>query len=129
MAKHFEHCPVCGQDFDKRDLGQVLHHVEREPLEPVNLKPAPHGRGGRGLIGGNPILQLFNEEDEHCCMFPTSVSSMCSSEEQKLPEKLGHWRKQSLFALCRTAIKPYGYSKRHKTFRNKNPSRRGKDAG
>ncbi|RWO52603.1 hypothetical protein [Mesorhizobium sp.] len=20
-AKHFEHCPVCGQDFDMRDLG------------------------------------------------------------------------------------------------------------
>ncbi|TIM24101.1 MAG: hypothetical protein E5Y61_28220 [Mesorhizobium sp.] len=29
-AEHFEHCPVCGQDFDKRDLGQVLHHAEPE---------------------------------------------------------------------------------------------------
>lgn len=23
-AEHFQHCPVCGQDFDMRDLGQVL---------------------------------------------------------------------------------------------------------
>ncbi|RWQ32780.1 MAG: hypothetical protein EOS21_30875 [Mesorhizobium sp.] len=37
-AQHFEHCPICGQDFDMRDLGQVLHHAkpEHQPLQPVN---------------------------------------------------------------------------------------------
>ncbi|RWM77794.1 MAG: hypothetical protein EOR81_17185 [Mesorhizobium sp.] len=34
-AEHFEFCPVCGQRFDKRDLGEVLHHYlpEHEPLK------------------------------------------------------------------------------------------------
>ncbi|RWN90609.1 hypothetical protein [Mesorhizobium sp.] len=33
-AEHFEHCPICGQDFDMRDLGQVLHHAgaEHQPV-------------------------------------------------------------------------------------------------
>jgi hypothetical protein len=37
-AEHLEHCPVCRQDFDKRNLGQVLHHAEPEhqPLSIVN---------------------------------------------------------------------------------------------
>ncbi|RWO52601.1 MAG: hypothetical protein EOS14_34310 [Mesorhizobium sp.] len=37
-AEHFEHCPICGQDFDMRDLGPVLHHAkpEHQPLQPVN---------------------------------------------------------------------------------------------
>ncbi|MBZ9759517.1 hypothetical protein LB553_01270 [Mesorhizobium sp. CA8] len=32
---HFMVCPVCGQAFDRRDLGQVLYHAEplHEPLE------------------------------------------------------------------------------------------------
>ncbi|MER9235707.1 hypothetical protein NKI56_27215 [Mesorhizobium sp. M0622] len=25
-AGYFEFCPVCGQTFDKRNLGEVLHH-------------------------------------------------------------------------------------------------------
>jgi hypothetical protein len=25
-AEHFMECPVCGQAFDMRDLGQVFHH-------------------------------------------------------------------------------------------------------
>ncbi|RWM23244.1 MAG: hypothetical protein E5X53_10525 [Mesorhizobium sp.] len=30
----FEFCPVCGQTFDKRNLGEVLHHhlPDHEPL-------------------------------------------------------------------------------------------------
>ncbi|WP_287181090.1 hypothetical protein [Mesorhizobium sp.] len=37
-AEHLERCPIRGQDFDKRDLGQVLHHAEPEhqPLSFVN---------------------------------------------------------------------------------------------
>ncbi|MER8555517.1 hypothetical protein NKH37_25640 [Mesorhizobium sp. M1217] len=33
-AKHFIYCPVCGQNFDARDLGQVFHHAEpvHQPL-------------------------------------------------------------------------------------------------
>ncbi|RWP90518.1 MAG: hypothetical protein EOR89_33465 [Mesorhizobium sp.] len=33
-SKHFIYCPVCGQTFDARDLGQVFHHAqpEHEPL-------------------------------------------------------------------------------------------------
>ncbi|MER8767020.1 hypothetical protein [Mesorhizobium sp. M0968] len=33
-SKHFVCCPVCGQTFDARDLGQVFHHAEpqHEPL-------------------------------------------------------------------------------------------------
>lgn len=35
-AEHFVICPVCGQAFDMRDLGQVFHHAqeEHEPLQP-----------------------------------------------------------------------------------------------
>ncbi|MER8522145.1 hypothetical protein NKI48_21510 [Mesorhizobium sp. M0644] len=36
-SKHFVYCPVCGQTFDARDLGQVFHHAEpqheRLPVE------------------------------------------------------------------------------------------------
>ncbi|RWO58828.1 MAG: hypothetical protein EOS14_18855 [Mesorhizobium sp.] len=34
-AEHFEFCPVCGQTFDKRNLGEVLHHYlpDHEPLK------------------------------------------------------------------------------------------------
>lgn len=33
-SKHFIYCPVCGQTFDARDLGQVFHHAEpvHQPL-------------------------------------------------------------------------------------------------
>lgn len=33
-ASHFEICPTCGQAFDCRRLGDVLHHdePEHEPL-------------------------------------------------------------------------------------------------
>jgi hypothetical protein len=36
--QHFEQCPICGQDFDMRDLGQVLHHAksDHQPLLPVS---------------------------------------------------------------------------------------------
>ncbi|HWK66112.1 MAG TPA: hypothetical protein VNS34_14310 [Rhizobiaceae bacterium] len=32
--EYFEHCPSCGQDFDARDLAQVVHHNTpgHEPL-------------------------------------------------------------------------------------------------
>jgi 5-methylcytosine-specific restriction endonuclease McrA len=35
-ADHFMTCPICGQAFDRRDLGQVVHHMpdEHEPLPP-----------------------------------------------------------------------------------------------
>lgn len=36
-ADHFQVCPGCGQAFDKRKLGDVLHHLTRghAPL-PIN---------------------------------------------------------------------------------------------
>ncbi|WP_254018585.1 hypothetical protein [Mesorhizobium escarrei] len=35
-AEHFEFCPICGQAFDKRNLGEVLHHYLPDH-EPLNL--------------------------------------------------------------------------------------------
>ncbi|MER8558092.1 hypothetical protein NKH84_08465 [Mesorhizobium sp. M0902] len=37
-AGYFEFCPVCGQTFDKRNLGEVLHHClpDHEPLNSMN---------------------------------------------------------------------------------------------
>jgi hypothetical protein len=34
-AGHFEFCPICGQTFDMRNLGEVLHHhlQDHEPLK------------------------------------------------------------------------------------------------
>lgn len=29
-ADHFIKCPICGQAFDMRELGDVLHHAEPE---------------------------------------------------------------------------------------------------
>ena len=26
-ADHFQLCPDCGQAFDKRDLGELMHHI------------------------------------------------------------------------------------------------------
>lgn len=33
-ADHFHVCPDCGQAFDKRDLGELMHHMQpdHEPL-------------------------------------------------------------------------------------------------
>lgn len=28
-SEYFEFCPSCGQHFDARDLGQVMHHARR----------------------------------------------------------------------------------------------------
>ncbi|RWI96067.1 hypothetical protein [Mesorhizobium sp.] len=38
-AAHIITCPVCGQAFDCRDLGQVLHHATRlhQPLPRYDL--------------------------------------------------------------------------------------------
>jgi hypothetical protein len=32
-ADHFMDCPVCGQNFDMRDLGQALEHWHEGPLD------------------------------------------------------------------------------------------------
>ncbi|TPM06795.1 MULTISPECIES: hypothetical protein [unclassified Mesorhizobium] len=29
-AEHFMVCPICGQAFDMRDLGQVFHHADED---------------------------------------------------------------------------------------------------
>ncbi|WP_292649269.1 hypothetical protein [Mesorhizobium sp.] len=43
----FEDCPVCGQDFDKRGVGQVLHHVKtNHQLGAAYDKGAPPSSGG-----------------------------------------------------------------------------------
>jgi hypothetical protein len=29
-AEHLEHCPFCGRNLDRRDLGQVLEHFDHQ---------------------------------------------------------------------------------------------------
>lgn len=38
-AEHYLTCAVCGQPFDLRDLGAVIHHeqAEHEPVDPAVL--------------------------------------------------------------------------------------------
>lgn len=35
-AEHFELCPICGQAYDCRNLGQVLHH-DQSDHKPIRL--------------------------------------------------------------------------------------------
>jgi hypothetical protein len=42
-AEHLEHCPFCGRDFDRRDLGQVLEHFDHQLAAgpPPAIEPTP----------------------------------------------------------------------------------------
>jgi hypothetical protein len=49
-TEHFMDCPVCGQNFDMRDLGQALEHWHEGPssllLDGELLIRINRGRGG-----------------------------------------------------------------------------------
>lgn len=51
--KHVERCPICGTDYDRRDLSQVMVHMS-DPHEPVGVSDEP--------IFGTKIGDVINGE-------------------------------------------------------------------